>query len=163
MVVVVRLLLPSRRGVVIRRQRRRIRGGRGQEQRCQLVDSRAHPSLEGDVPRHPPLQLAPARQEALRRELPLQLLHAVQQHYVLDAGNGLLATMMVVMHRRMNIMVVLMVRYLTAAKGGVRMGSVLELSPKAMYVTYHYQECLRHREQDPIRILQYLITTRTHT
>ena len=47
----------------------------------------------------------------------------MQQHYILDAGNGLLATMMVVMRRRMNIMVVVMVRYLTAVKGGVRMGS----------------------------------------
>ena len=123
MVVVVRLLLPPHRGAVIRQRRRRIHGGRGREQRRQLVDSRTHPSLEGNAPCHLPLQLAPARQEALRHELPLQLPHAVQQHYVLDAGDGLLATMMVVMRRRMNIMVAVMVRYLTAAKGGVRMGS----------------------------------------
>jgi hypothetical protein len=47
----------------------------------------------------------------------------VQQHYILDAGDGLLATMMMVMRRQMKIMVVVMVRYLAAAKGGVRMGS----------------------------------------
>ena len=122
MVVVVRLLLPPRRGAVTCRRRRRIRSGRGREQRRQLVDSCVHPSLEGDAPCHLPIQLTHARQEALRRELPLQLLHGVQKHYVLDAGNGLLATMMVVMRRRMNIMVVVMVRYLAAAKGGVRMG-----------------------------------------
>ncbi len=46
----------------------------------------------------------------------------VQQHYILDAGNGLLATMMVVMRRRMNIMEAVMVRYLAAVKGGVMMG-----------------------------------------
>ena len=50
-------------------------------------------------------------------------MHAMQQHYVLNIGNRLLATMIVVMRRRMNIMVAVMVRYLTAAKGGVRMGS----------------------------------------
>jgi hypothetical protein len=121
-VVVVRLLLPPRRGAVVRRLRRRLRGGRGREQRRQLVDLRAHPSLDGDAPRHLPLQLAHARQEALRRELPLQLPHAVQQLYVLDAGDGLLATMMVAMRGRMD-MVAVMVRYLAAAKGGVRMGS----------------------------------------
>ena len=79
----------------------------------------------------------PARahaQEELRCELPLQLPHVVQQHYILDAGNGLLATMMVVMRRRMNIMVAVMVRYLAAAKGGVRMGSeqLLLLSGRRM-------------------------------
>ncbi len=47
----------------------------------------------------------------------------MQQHYALDTSNGLLATMMVVMRRWMNIMVAVMVGYLTTVKGGVRMGS----------------------------------------
>jgi hypothetical protein len=127
MVMVVRLLLPPRWGAAIRQWQRRIRDGRGREQRRQLVNLCAYPSLEGNAPCHLPLQLAHARQEMLRCELPLQLPHAVQQHYVLDAGNGLLATMMVVMRRRMNIMVAVMVQYLTAAKGGVRMGSEQQL------------------------------------
>ena len=96
---------------------------------------------------HLPLQLAPARQEALRRELPLQLPHAVQQHYVLDAGDGLLATMMVVMRRRMNIMVAVMVRYLAAAKWGVRMGSeqLLLLLRRRMHPPVRHRIVARRR------------------
>jgi hypothetical protein len=64
MVVVVRLLLPPRRGAAVHRRRRHIHGGRGREQRHQLVDLRVHSSLEGDAPCHLPFQLVHARQEA---------------------------------------------------------------------------------------------------
>ena len=40
--------------------------------------------------------------------------------------------------------------------------ATLELYLKGTYVTYPYLEYLKYKEQDPIRLPRYLITTRTH-
>jgi hypothetical protein len=125
--VVVRLLPPCR-GVVGRQRQRvhgvgqcRMGGGsgviRGREQQHQLVDSRAQPYLDVDVPRQLTLQFPHAQKKPLGCKLPLQLPHAVEQLDIINGG--LLATVAV---QRMMMVVAVMKQYLNAVGGGVMAG-----------------------------------------